>query len=177
MAVADSIAEFYAGVQAGATIEYAVASDESLDYPHIVMTYSGGIGEIVSMADAETEVGRVTLMNPTTGEIDEAAARALQDVQSRPFRRWTRAQIASKTESILAEQARLNTVTTKLDLQIQAVRGNSLEAMAERMPLQTIAIGVSKRHIAYSKQIQAINFELYVRDDPSLVTKFGAGAD
>lgn len=165
MIAADSLAEFYDRVRAGMATKFAVATEESLDYPHILMTYSGEKGQIISMADAETEVGRATLENPSIGEIDEAAVRALQEVQSRPFRSWTHAQIDLRVEAIRAEQARLDVVSADLDSQIRAVRGESLEAIAKSMPLMTIQLEAIKRHSAYSKQIQIMNYEMYIRDN------------
>lgn len=102
----------------------------------------------------------------------------------RPHQTWTRAQIADRMREILDAKAELDAQSERIesaeiDVSDQADRGHSqgmLEAI-KSMRRSTLQIELSNRHIAYSKEQQALNFELHVRDTPDLVEQFGPGAD
>jgi hypothetical protein len=102
----------------------------------------------------------------------------------RPYQMLTRAEIADRTREISDAKAELDAHSKRvdsmdIDVSDQAGRGHSAETlkMIKSMRRSTLQIELSNQHIAYSKEQQALNFELHVRDTPDLVDKFGPGAD
>ncbi|WP_434970472.1 hypothetical protein [Microbacterium sp. bgisy207] len=102
----------------------------------------------------------------------------------RPYQTWTRAQIADRTLEIATAKTELDAHIARvksgdIDVSDLAGRGHSPEMLEtiKSMRRSNIIIELTNQHISYSKEQQALNFELHVRDSPDLVREFGPGAD
>lgn len=96
---------------------------------------------------------------------------------TRPYQHLRRAEIAEQLGANQAERDRLQVIVDRLDAEVDAIRGNDLESMKRRMPLNQQLIEGNNQISALLKEVQAINFELHVRDTPELVAEFGPSAD
>lgn len=96
---------------------------------------------------------------------------------SRPYQHLLRSEIAEALLGNQAERDHLQAIIDELQSELDAVRGNGIESLKRKMPLNHQITELTHQVIALLKIVQDFNFEIHVRDSPDLVAQFGPGAD
>ena len=95
----------------------------------------------------------------------------------REFQNLTRAEIRTDIDDSIAQARALGDFADARSAEADKVRANGMEPLRLKAPLVQQSRDALRQSSELWQRVQALQFELHLRDTPDFVAKFGPGAD